>query len=542
MAKKRPFAHLDGTILSDIGRKRKNNEDSIAAFPDHGVWCVADGMGGGDDGEVASSAVVRSLDACLANMPVPDCGEYPASAIASEFDKAISAASAWIYDRAREKKLKGCGSTVVGVIFDPTRPDTAITFHAGDSRLYRLRGKELKQITKDHSVAEMMGAKEEKNLNPMFRGMILRAVGIERDVQLEFTPMNVKEGDAIVICSDGLTRMVSDKRLAEIVRENKLSKVAAKALIDEANEEGGLDNISVAVVRVGALPPPAPAVSLHTGEDSEDVSAETLTTAPEEETTIDKVGKAIKSRPNFAILAASLGVLLVSIAILVVALVRGDGEPAIDGKPVPEKDIAVSAPVQTQPEAMPTPPKETPKKKRPTLLDEMQGEVFGTDKKETQELSYEDMHRKVAEDILRATRESREKADANAAAEEEERVEIAEELALLYPKSEFSSFAAFVTKALGEGETTKLETFARALNLRRKDVKVCTAAEEFAAEICRVCAEVTDKASGKVHRDILRQCSSLSKMEPSSPETQRRCLELVNAVSVKLMEGRLWKK
>ena len=102
--------------MSDQGRKRKNNEDSAGEFPGYGVWCVADGMGGGDDGEVASQAVVKALGDCLDAMPEPETGYYPASAIAAEFDKAISGASVWIYDRAQKNGLKGCGA-VIFVLF-----------------------------------------------------------------------------------------------------------------------------------------------------------------------------------------------------------------------------------------------------------------------------------------------------------------------------------------------------------------------------------------------------------------------------------------
>ena len=216
-----PFAHLRCAALSDVGRKRKNNEDAAASFPSRGVWCVADGMGGGDDGEIASGAVVRAIDARLSEIPVPSDGDYSADAVVRSLAKAVNGASAWISDRAVKKKLDGCGSTLVGVAFDPTNPGTAVAFHVGDSRLYRIRGGEIRQITKDHSVEELMGVKDGRALNPMFRGMILRAVGIERSVEIEITKFPVLEGDVVLLCSDGLSRMLEDRRIAGIVRESE---------------------------------------------------------------------------------------------------------------------------------------------------------------------------------------------------------------------------------------------------------------------------------------------------------------------------------
>ena len=214
------FGHLTFAAKSDIGRKRKNNEDAFGTFPEHGVWCVADGMGGGDDGEVASAAVIRAVETFCSGNPMPKSGAYFGSDVANGVVTAVNSASAWIYNRAKSKGLKGCGSTFVGVVFNAEKPDEATALHAGDSRLYRIRGKDIKQITRDHSAAEMIGAKDEAEVNPMFRGMILRAVGIQRSVEVDFTPLPLKAGDTVLICSDGLSRMVPDKQIAAIVREH----------------------------------------------------------------------------------------------------------------------------------------------------------------------------------------------------------------------------------------------------------------------------------------------------------------------------------
>ena len=256
------FPHIKYAGLSDVGRKRKNNEDSYGLFPEIGVFCVADGMGGGDDGEVASAATVHAVEMfAKANPLQPEVG-YSNESMVAGLRGAVNSASSWILKRAQEKSLKGCGSTFVGLLLDPCRPDTPIALHAGDSRLYRIRGRSIQQITKDHSAAELIGAKDENEINPMFRGMILRAVGIQKSVDVDATPFQVKQGDRILICSDGLSKMISDKQIASIVKESDTVETAAKKLVSAANEAGGLDNVTVVLVEVGKLPPALPAVDL----------------------------------------------------------------------------------------------------------------------------------------------------------------------------------------------------------------------------------------------------------------------------------------
>ena len=250
------FSHIRSAAKSDVGRKRKNNEDAVGAWPNFGLFCIADGMGGGDDGEIASSAIVRGLDGIAASIAPRRGGAHEHSAVLGLISQAINAVSAWIYERAVRRQLKGCGSTFVGICFDAANPSAAKALHAGDSRLYRFRAGDVEQLTKDHSVAAMIGAKDEKEINPMFRGMILRAVGVSRSVDLEMTSVEVKEDDLYVLCSDGLYRMIVEKRMAELVNASTDVDAIATALVDAANEAGGIDNVSVVVLRVGKLPPP----------------------------------------------------------------------------------------------------------------------------------------------------------------------------------------------------------------------------------------------------------------------------------------------
>ena len=273
------FGHLVFAARSEIGLKRKNNEDAYGAFPSHGIWCVADGMGGGDDGEIASAAVVQAIDGFCREYPMPSEGAYSAWEISRGVTAAVNSASSWVFRRAQARRLKGCGSTFVGVVFDATRPADVLVLHAGDSRLYRIRGKEIRQITKDHSAAELVGVKKESDLNPMFRGMILRAVGIAESVEVDITPMQVCEGDVVLVCSDGLSRMIPDKRILSIVRENRSDmNLAAGKLIEAVYSAGAVDNVTAVLISVQDLPAaekelPSPIPS----EDVEDCSEEPAT-------------------------------------------------------------------------------------------------------------------------------------------------------------------------------------------------------------------------------------------------------------------------
>ena len=248
------FSHLTVAALTDIGRRRRNNEDSLLALPEHGVFCVCDGMGGSDAGEVASGSAVEHIDAAFGR---PDSREWrAASRKAGVVRTALETAGRWIWRNAIEKGMRGCGTTSVVLVFDELKSNRALVLHAGDSRAYRMRDQRLKQLTKDHSFAAATGVKDETLLPARFRGIITRAVGITETITLEETPVEVLDGDVFLLCSDGLTRMVRDERICEILETCAKQGPAhvAKALIDEANGAGGNDNISVIVIYVNGIP------------------------------------------------------------------------------------------------------------------------------------------------------------------------------------------------------------------------------------------------------------------------------------------------
>ena len=251
-----PFEHIRYAARSDLGLVRGNNEDAFGVYPAAGVFCVADGMGGGDDGEFASAETVAAVsDVCDRLKPSADAG-YPSSVMVMHIAMAINRASAVIARHTVEHALKTCGSTFVGVIFDATSPDTAVVVHAGDSRLYRYRNGALKRLTRDHSVAELMGMSDEQDVDRGIRGAIVRAVGTQEKVELEKGTFDVQPGERIFLCSDGLTRMVPDDRLAEILAEATGVETAVAEMVDAAKRGGGMDNITVVLLEVGQLPHP----------------------------------------------------------------------------------------------------------------------------------------------------------------------------------------------------------------------------------------------------------------------------------------------
>ena len=253
------FSYITSAELTDVGRKRKNNEDSLVRVPEHGVFCVADGMGGGDAGEVASAAVVKAISEVL-RAELGDRRGVRAPTKIRALSNALSQVSAWIFRRSEERGRGMCGSTVSLLVFDAVTPDQAVALHAGDSPVYRFRRNRLKQVTRDHSFATEAGYKNESQVPKQFRGVVTRAVGIKPTVRLEETPLDVRPNDVFVICSDGLSKMVPERKLAKFLRGCDAGSLdtLAGSLINAANDAGGSDNISVVLVHVGETTPVAP--------------------------------------------------------------------------------------------------------------------------------------------------------------------------------------------------------------------------------------------------------------------------------------------
>ena len=221
---------------TDPGRKRRRNEDALVLEPP--LFAVADGMGGAQAGEVASrlaAAAFREYHEADDLEP-----EERVRAIIQEANRRI-------YERAQsDTEASGMGTTVTAALLESA--GVAIG-HVGDSRAYRLRGGELEQLTSDHSlVADLMRSgrltPEEAETHPQ-RSVITRALGTDREVDVDSLTVEAEPGDLFLLCSDGLTSMVADEGILEIVRDAASLEEAAKALVKAANRGGGEDNITV---------------------------------------------------------------------------------------------------------------------------------------------------------------------------------------------------------------------------------------------------------------------------------------------------------
>ena len=237
--------------LSDVGCIRELNEDCycICGFGDNserGFCILADGMGGHNAGEVASQNAVKLIAEEMNRLLESGEKEIP-----GQLSRAVSAANTGVYTMASENPIpRGMGTTVVTAFIDD---GTAYVANVGDSRAYAVRDDEIVQITTDHSVVSelvMRGTitKEEARLHPQ-KNIITRAVGTDKSVRTDIFEYNYSPGDVMIICSDGLSTMLDDNRILEIIKSKKTSEDTVNSLIAAAKDEGGLDNITVICIR-----------------------------------------------------------------------------------------------------------------------------------------------------------------------------------------------------------------------------------------------------------------------------------------------------
>ncbi len=240
--------------LSDVGRERTENQDAFGSTSVDGVdfYIVCDGMGGHAGGSTASRLGVSTIEEklALAKGPVP-----------ARLVEALEEANSVIFNKAqRNRELRGMGTTVVVLAADPETGRCWIA-HVGDSRIYRLRGSAIEQLTRDHTMVQRLiddgilepeAAENHPNAN-----VISRSLGGREAVEVEarVNPIKLESGDVFVLCSDGLHGLVSEQEIARTVCELEPDQ-AARRLVDRANEEGGPDNITVEIVVVGDRPAP----------------------------------------------------------------------------------------------------------------------------------------------------------------------------------------------------------------------------------------------------------------------------------------------
>ena len=239
--------------ITDVGQSREHNEDAISWDTRLGLALLADGMGGHNAGEVASILAVDSIKTSLADVVTP---EIVASGVVDYKDAVVDAigfANREINEQSLENpEYAGMGTTLVLVLF---LNRMVIYAHVGDSRIYRFRGSELKRLTSDHSLVQEMidngYLSHEEAQESTSRNLITRALGISEEVDVDIAEQSTEIGDIYLLCSDGLTDLVNDVAIKDILTKNRDDlECAARTLVDMANRNGGADNISVVLAAV----------------------------------------------------------------------------------------------------------------------------------------------------------------------------------------------------------------------------------------------------------------------------------------------------
>jgi PPM family protein phosphatase len=228
---------------TDTGRQRRGNEDSSYARAP--LFVVADGMGGAQAGEVASQIAVETFEQGL-----PDGGTAE-----ERLTDVVQKANGRIHELSHSDAARaGMGTTLTAAYLDD---DRLVIAHVGDSRAYLYRDGELTRLTQDHSLVDELFRQgkltEEEALEHPQRSIITRALGPEPEVEVDTWSYSVREGDLVLLCSDGLTSMISDRQVQEVIAGAPTLQEAADRLIDAANEAGGRDNITVVMFRVEDL-------------------------------------------------------------------------------------------------------------------------------------------------------------------------------------------------------------------------------------------------------------------------------------------------
>jgi PPM family protein phosphatase len=243
---------------TDIGRKRAHNEDSFHLPSDIRLAIVADGMGGHASGEVASKLAVETVLGHFRNTANEQTITWPYKVdrdVRADINRMITSimlANLEIYERAQaDRNCKSMGTTVVALYF---LDDTAVIGHVGDSRVYRYRARELTQLTEDHSLIndyiKMKRVTAEEAENWPHKNVIVRALGMKENVQVDILTEVPRVGDCFLLCSDGLCGMINDDQIAHIIQDTPDLDKAVDRLIEAANEEGGVDNISAVLARI----------------------------------------------------------------------------------------------------------------------------------------------------------------------------------------------------------------------------------------------------------------------------------------------------
>ena len=250
--------NIEYAALSDRGRVREENQDNWGAYPGDGLYIVSDGLGGEFAGALAAKIVVEVLPLLLRQhmAEIQDLGDRRA---AKSIKLALSELSRQVSEQTSgEPGLEGMGATVVLLLI---RNGKALVAHMGDSRAYRLRRGRLSLLTKDHSIVQMLLdrgeiSREELGVHPA-RGQVTRSVGMDGEPLPNVRRVDVRQDDRFMLCTDGLTGMLGDGDICQILKSTSDPRLSAQQLINAANGAGGKDNITALVLQIN-----------HTGKTS----------------------------------------------------------------------------------------------------------------------------------------------------------------------------------------------------------------------------------------------------------------------------------
>jgi len=291
--------------LSDVGLQREHNEDSFVVLKEYDLFVVADGMGGHRAGDVASKIATETISGFFrttANEDVtwPFHFDTNLSEEENRLLTGIRVANRQIFERStRSREYHGMGTTVVGAMFSPKKKRMYIG-HVGDSRCYRVRSGNIQQLTRDHSLINdyllAMPDLTDEQKQELPKNVITRALGMQDNVVVDLQHDDPKMGDVYVLCSDGLSGMVSDEDIQEIVNATNDIREACRKLIQRANERGGEDNITAILIKIEdhAEEEPVPASS------KDGATAAAGPAKAKEEPPAEKAEKAASEKPEKA--------------------------------------------------------------------------------------------------------------------------------------------------------------------------------------------------------------------------------------------------
>jgi protein phosphatase len=245
--------------LSDVGLQREHNEDSFLVLNEYDLYVVADGMGGHRAGDVASRIATETISEFFKSTANDDVTwpfhfDTNLSEEENRLLTGIRVANRQIFERStRSREYHGMGTTVVGAMFSPRKQRMYIG-HVGDSRCYRVRDGRIQQLTRDHSLINdylvAMPELTEAQRSELPKNVITRALGMQDQVVVDLQHDDPHAGDVYILCSDGLSGMMSDEEIQDIVTSSSDIRTACKKLIERANQQGGEDNITAVLIKI----------------------------------------------------------------------------------------------------------------------------------------------------------------------------------------------------------------------------------------------------------------------------------------------------